>query len=482
MTDRQVRVRFAPSPTGALHVGSVRTALFNWLYARHHKGTFILRIEDTDVARSTEESTRQILESMQWLGLDVDEGPFYQSQRNDLYRNAVESLLEQGKAYRCFCTPEEIERERQEARAAGEDYVYSGKCRSLTPEQVNELMRQGKKAAVRLKVDNNEEVSFSDRVFGEIKMSAKKFGDIIIQRSDDTPTYNLAVVVDDHKMGITCVIRGDDHVPNTPKQIVLYRALGYDVPEFAHLPLILGPDRTRLSKRHGATSVLELRDQGFLPEAVMNYLALLGWSYNETTQIMSAEELIERFSLDHVSRSAAIFDMTKFKWMNGHYMRSLPEERVVDAALNYLHAHGYTSEKYEKSWLEGIINLEIPRSSNFEELLDHLLYFLEDEIAYDSKAVKKHLEKEKSGFYLKKVLEILEAAPDFTEQSLEPAFRDLAAHLEVGLGKVIQPLRVSLTGKSATPGIFDVLHFLGRERVFKRIHYALENLCSVKEA
>lgn len=476
MADTQIRVRFAPSPTGALHVGSVRTALFNWLFARQNQGVFILRFEDTDVARSNQEFTQQILEAFEWLELDIDEGPYFQSQRLELYREAVRALLAAGKAYKCFCSPEELEAQRERLRAEGKAFIYTGKCRSLSSEQIEELERKGIKSAVRLKVNPDEVITFQDIVFGTIKMEVGKFGDFIIQRSDGMPTYNLAVVVDDHAMKITHVIRGDDHISNTPKQILVYRALGYGIPQFAHLPLILGPDRTRLSKRHGATSVLELKEQGFLPEAILNFLALLGWAPDETTQIMSRDELIRRFSLEQVSRSAAVFDTTKLIWMNGYYMRNLPEQEIIKRAIDFFSSAGYDISRYERSWLEGIIRLEIERSKNFAEMLEHLRFFLDEDIQYEQSAVEKHLKKEKVDSILQKVAETLSGLEDFSQPALEKALRGLAENLGIKFGHIVHPLRVAITGRSASPGIFDVLHFLGKERTLKRIHYARQFL------
>ena len=475
MPKSNIRVRFAPSPTGALHVGSVRTALF-WLFARHNQGVFILRLEDTDVARSSQEFTRQIIDSLNWLGLDTDEGPYFQSQRLELYRQAVSQLLISGRAYKCFCTPEELDAQRQRLRAEGKAFIYSGKCRSLSPEQIKDLEQKGIKSAVRLKVDPDEMITFEDIVFGTIQMTAGKFGDFIIQRSDGLPTYNLAVVVDDHAMGITHVIRGDDHLSNTPKQILVYRALGYEIPQFAHLPLILGPDRTRLSKRHGATSVLELKDQGFLPEAIVNFLALLGWAPDETTQIMSRSELIRRFSLKQVSRSAAVFDITKLLWMNGYYMRNLPQQDIINRAIDFFASAGYEIERYDRTWLEGIIRLEIERSKNFAEMLEHLRFFLDEEVRYEQSAVDKHLKKENVDLRLRKVAETLSALEDFTQPALEKALRGLAENLGVKFGHIVHPLRVAITGRTASPGIFDVLHFLGKERTLKRIQFARQFL------
>ena len=474
--EKSVRVRFAPSPTGTLHVGGVRTALFNWLFARHHKGTFLLRIEDTDVERSTEESTRQILDSLQWLQLDWDEEPIFQSHRFALYRAAVDRLRAENKAYKCFCTPEQLELKREKMRAEGRTAIDDTECRERSPEEIDELEQKGNRPAIRLKVEQNRDIVFQDMIYGEIRVRAEAVSDIVIQRSDGTPTYNLAVVIDDHDMAITHVIRGNDHISNTPKQIVIYEALGYDVPSFAHLSLILGTDRTRLSKRHGATSVLEFKNQGFLPEAMVNYLALLGWGPDESTTIMSADEMIERFELHKVSKADAVFDYDKLAWMNGHYMRSLPEQKIIQRAVNFLVEHGIDIAARCPHKVEQAIRLEIPRVKTYSEMLEHLRYFLDDDIAYDDKSVNKHLKQESAVVYLTNIAQTLEKVQDFTHEGLEQAMRTLTEDMNVKFGKLVQPLRVALTGRDASPGIFDVLLVLGKERALQRITYALGHL------
>ncbi|MCX7765585.1 MAG: glutamate--tRNA ligase, partial [Candidatus Sumerlaeia bacterium] len=447
-----------------------------WLFARKHGGTFILRLEDTDADRTEEHFVHAMCEGFKWLGIDWDEGPFFQSKRLQLYTQAVNRLLEEQKAYKCFCSPEELETQREQLRREGKAFVYSGKCRSRSTEEIVEMERRGVKPAIRLKVDTAETVRFTDLVFGEIEMSASKFGDLIIMRSDGMPTYNLAVVIDDYEMRITHVIRGDDHISNTPKQILLYRALGYPPPQFAHLPLILGPDRTRLSKRHGATSVLELRQQGFLPEAVMNYLALLGWAPDETTQIMNRTELISRFTLERVSRSAAIFDIAKLEWMNGYYMRNLPPEQVINSAIEYMAMSGLNVHRFNREWLEGVIRLEIERSKTLAEMYEHLCFFFEDNISYEPAAVTKFLSGNDADFILLQVTETLTSVSDFSQISLEKALRELSAKLNISFSKVVHPLRVALTGRTASPGIFDVLHFLGKERVLQRLEFVRKNI------
>jgi len=319
---KMVRVRFAPSPTGHLHIGSARTALFNWLFARKMGGVFILRIEDTDLRRNVDEAFSAILSAMDWLGLHRDEGPYYQSQRLKLYREAVEKLLEEGYAYPCYCLPEELEERRREALKRGEKPMYDRHCRELSAEERERLEREGRKPAIRFKVPLEGKTVFRDIIRGEIEFVNEEIEDFVIMRKDGIPTYNLACVVDDFHMQITHIIRGEDHISNTPKQILLYKALGYPLPQFAHLPMILGPDKSRLSKRHGATSINEYREQGFLPEAMLNFLALLGWSPGGNREIISREEMIEEFSLERVKRHPAIFNYDKLVWLNSHYMKT----------------------------------------------------------------------------------------------------------------------------------------------------------------
>ncbi len=328
-----IKVRFAPSPTGYLHVGGARTALFNWLFARKNRGKFVLRIEDTDPERSKKEYEEHILEDLNWLGLDWDEGPFHQSRRLEIYRRYARRLLEEGKAYYCFCTPEELEAERQKAMAEGRPYKYSGKCRNIPPEEAKKRVEAGEPASVRFKMDD-EVFSYRDLIRGDVEFDLSLFGDFVIMRSSGIPSYNFAVVIDDHEMGITHVIRGEDHISNTPKQIKLYQALGWKPPEFAHLPMVLGPDRSRLSKRHGATAVFQFRREGFLPEALVNYLALLGWSCGEK-EVMTRQEMVECFDLSRVSRSGAVFDHAKLRWINHKHMELLPPRELAEKLKEY---------------------------------------------------------------------------------------------------------------------------------------------------
>ena len=340
MSNSNIRVRFAPSPTGYLHVGGARTALYNWLLARQMQGVFVLRVEDTDLQRSTEESVEGILEGMRFLGLTWDEGPIFQSDRLDIYREYAQQLLDTGRAYECFCTPEELDQMRKELAAQKLDPKYDGRCRHLTEEQKEAYRQQGRKSVIRFKHKEEGKTEVRDLTHGTVVFDNSQLDDFVIIKSDGMPTYNFAVVIDDATMDITHVIRGEDHLSNTPKQIQIYEALGFQVPEFAHIPMILGPDKARLSKRHGATSVTQFRDEGYLPEAMLNYLALLGWGYDDSQTVFSVDELIEKFSLERVSKNPAVFDIKKLEWLNGLYIRELTIEQLYELTLPYLQKEG----------------------------------------------------------------------------------------------------------------------------------------------
>lgn len=462
-----VRVRFAPSPTGALHIGGVRTALFNWLFARHHKGTFILRIEDTDRSRSTEESIRIILEGMKWLGLDWDEGPYRQTDRMEIYREHVDRLLKEGKAYYCYCTPEELEARRKQALAAGRPPKYDRKCLGLKHPPA------GRAPAVRFVSSDEGQTVVRDLIRGAVAFDNKQLDDLIILRSDGVPTYNFAVVVDDVTMGISHVIRGDDHLNNTPRQIQLYRALGYEPPEFAHLPMILGPDKTKLSKRHGATAVTEYEDMGYLPEALVNYLARLGWSAGDQ-EIFSREELIEKFSLENVGKAAAVFNPEKLLWLNHHYIQQAETERLADLLLSLLMKDGTVRPGGEpdREWLKKLVGLLKERSHTLLEMKQSAFPFIFDEIKIDEKAGAKHLTPDVAG-PLKELAERLKTIEPFVHAEIEKVFNAIVEEKGVKLGKIAQPVRVALTGGTVSPGIFEVIEVMGKDRTLKRIEAAL---------
>ncbi len=462
-----VRVRFAPSPTGALHIGGVRTALFNWLFARHHQGTFVLRVEDTDKTRSTDESIRIILDGMKWLGMDWDEGPFRQTERMDIYRSHVERLLKEKKAYYCYCSPEELDFRRKEAMAAGRPPKYDRKCLSLTAPV------EGRTPAVRFLSQDDGETIVRDLIRGAVTFENKQLDDLIILRSDGLPTYNFAVVVDDVTMHITHVIRGDDHLNNTPRQIQLYQALGHEPPAFAHLPMILGPDKTKLSKRHGATAVTEYADLGYLPEALVNYLARLGWSSGDQ-EIFSRDELIAKFSLDNVGKAPAVFNPEKLVWLNHHYIQQADPARLAGLLLDLLRKDGVVQagKEPEGAWMQKLVSILTERSHTLLEMKTSSLPFIQDDITMDEKAKAKHLTPEVAPM-LSELAASLRTLEPFTHDAVEKTFNDLVNARGVKLGKLAQPVRVALTGGTVSPGIYDVIEVMGRDKVLKRIEAAV---------
>ena len=469
----QVRTRFAPSPTGYLHIGGARTALFNFLFARHHGGKFILRIEDTDRERSTPEAINAILDAMNWLGLDWDEGPFYQTKRYPLYQEKVQKLLSEGTAYPCVCTPEKLEAKRQLAQQEKRKSMYDGTCRP--PEGVIPPLPQDKPYTIRFRSPRDGSTIVNDAVKGDVVFDNRELDDLIIARSDGTPTYNFCVVVDDIDMGITHIIRGDDHLANTPRQILLYQALGDTPPQFAHVPLILGLDKARLSKRHGATSVTIYRDMGYLPEAILNYLVRLGWSHGDQ-ELFSREELIEKFSLESVGKSAGVFNPEKFLWVNFHYLKTRPLSQLAEEIVPYIVAKGYRVPQ-DKSWLERMIKTLQERSRTLVELVDSAHFYLTDDIAIDEKAAKKFLTPEVSQ-PLSKLIERLSALDEFSEANIESAFSGVLEEFGLSMGKLAQPVRVALTGSTVSPGIHEVIAVLGKERTIRRLQSALERLRS----
>jgi glutamyl-tRNA synthetase len=469
----QVRTRFAPSPTGYLHIGGARTALFNYLFARHHGGQFILRIEDTDRQRSTPEAIDAIIQAMEWLQLDYDEGPFYQTRRFPLYQEKVHQLLIQGTAYPCVCTAKELDAKRQIAQREKRKPIYDGTCRP--PEGVVPVLPTDQPYTVRFRSPREGTTVVTDAVKGAVIFDNREIDDLIIARSDGTPTYNFCVVVDDIEMAITHIIRGDDHLANTPRQIQLYHALGHQPPQFAHLPLILGTDKARLSKRHGATSVMAYRDMGYFPEAVLNYLVRLGWSHGDQ-EIFSRDELIEKFSLESVGRSAGIFNPEKFLWVNSYYLKQLPLSRLADDIVPYIVAKGYPVPQ-DKSWLERMIETLRERSKTLVELVDSAGFYLTDDISIDEPAANKFLTAE-IRVPLAKLLDRLAGLDDFTEARIEQVFSAVLQELGLPMGKLAQPVRVALTGSTVSPGIHEVIAVLGKERTTKRLRSALQRLPS----
>jgi glutamyl-tRNA synthetase len=464
MNNREVVTRFPPSPTGTLHIGGARTALFNWLFARHHNGKFVLRIEDTDKTRSTKENTEAIIESMKWLGLDWDEGPYFQSQRVDIYNEIIQELLSSGKAYYCHCGPDELERKRAEAMKRGLKPKYDGKCRELG-------LGKAPGAVVRLKIPLSGTTMFQDLVKGVISIDNEELDDLILQRSDGSFTYNYAVVVDDSKMGITYVIRGDDHVNNTPRQILIYKALGEPIPQYAHLPMILGPDKSPLSKRHGATSVMAYKEMGFLPHALLNSLARLGWSYGDQEKF-TIHELIKLFSLEHVGKSAGIFNMEKLLDLNGKYIREKDDGDLANLLIPFLTNLGCADLTTEK--VEGAVRTLKPRAKTLLEMAQGALFYFK-EITFEKEAEEKFLRPELLEI-LEGLLSDLKAATGFGQKELERIISSFSQRHKIKLGKVAQPLRVALTGKAVSPGIFEIMEVLGQEMVIKRLSTAISHI------
>jgi glutamyl-tRNA synthetase len=469
----QVRSRFAPSPTGYLHIGGARTALFNFLFARHNGGKFILRIEDTDRERSTPEAIKAILDAMSWLNLDWDEGPFYQTERYPLYRQKIQLLLAEGKAYPCVCTSAELDAKRQQAQKEKRKPMYDGTCRP--PEGVIPALPTDKPYTVRFRSPRGGSTIVDDVVKGQVVFDNHELDDLIIARSDGTPTYNFCVVVDDIDMDITHIIRGDDHLANTPRQIVLYQALGHSLPQFAHLPLILGTDKARLSKRHGATSVMAYRDMGYLPEAVLNYLVRLGWSHGDQ-EIFSRAELIGKFSLESVGKSAGVFNPEKFLWVNSHYLKERPLPQLADDVIPYIVAKGYPVPQ-DKSWLEKMVKTLRDRSKTLVELVDSATFYLTDDIPIDEKAAKKFLTPQVRE-PIAKLIERLTALDDFAEANIEQTFSAVLQEMGLSMGELAQPVRVALTGSTVSPGIQEVIAVLGKERTLRRLSSALQRLQS----
>lgn len=475
-----VRVRFAPAPSGDLHIGNVRTVLFNWLFARHHGGQFILRVEDTDAEKVKPEAIQQVMETLRWLGLNWDEGPdvggpcgpYLQSQRLAVYRRHAERLLLQGTAYECFCSPEELEAARERARAERRPFLYPGTCRELGDAEREARRARGLRPAVRLKLPREGATEFRDRIRGTVRVEHAQLDDFVILRSDGTPTYNFAAVVDDVEMRISHVIRGDEHLANTPKQIHVHRALGAEPPEFAHVPMVLAPDRTKLSKRHGATPIAELRAMGYLAPAILNYAALLGWSADGTTEIMPLEEMIRRFDLDRVGAAAAVYDTNKLTWVNHQYIKTMKLNRLVRQVIPRLVEAGVmgpmtTLGEYRR--VRRVVALVRERMHTLAEAPRLMGYFFTDEIEYDPDAVAKRLSAPGVERILGRAADALEAAEPWTTAAIEEAIRGTARAMEVKDSEVIHPVRVAVTGMAVGPGLFELLELVGRRRAVERL-------------
>jgi len=472
MNSQKIKVRFAPSPTGYLHIGGARTALFNYLFARHYQGQFLLRIEDTDVSRSDPELTKAILRSLQWLGLDWDGEVIYQSNRISIYREICEKLLKSGKAYRCFCTEEELEVKREQAKKENRNTKYDRTCLKLSETQVQEKLDSNESFTIRFYVPGGE-IVFNDLVYGKISVKNVEIEDFIILRSDGSPIYQVAVVTDDHGMGITHVIRGDDHLSNTPKQILLYQALGWSVPEFAHVSLILGPDKKRLSKRHGATSVEAYQKNGYLADALVNFIVLLGWASKTDEEILSLADLIERFSIEGINKKSAVFDEQKLLWMNGVYIRSKSEKDLYDLVIELIRSIEPVDVQWDSDYVIRFICLMKDRVRTLREFVSNGFYFFRDPSEYDPSGVQKYWQEEDVIESLEILMTRLSSDNDWNETSLEKIIRGMAEEKNVSAGKVIHPIRLALTGNTASPGLFEMMVLLGKETVIKRIQKAI---------
>jgi glutamyl-tRNA synthetase len=458
----QVRTRFSPSPTGALHLGGAHTALFNWLIARHFGGTFILRIEDTDKERSQDKFVTEILDAMTWLGLDWDEGPYHQLERLSIYHDYIQQLVDRGAAYYCNCPPQDLEARRQAALARGEKPKYDGHCRGLN-------LPPGPGTAVRFKTPQTGVTHWDDQIKGPIAFDNQELDDLVLQRADGIPTYNFAVVVDDLTMGVTLVVRGEDHIPNTPRQLVIYEALGVAPPLFAHMPLMLGKDRAKLSKRHGAVSVTAYREQGYLPEALVNYLARLGWSHGDQ-EIFSRAELIKYFTLDHVTKSPGVFDEEKLQWLNSQYIKEMPPLKLAGELTPFL---DYLNEPPDQEYLARVVTTLSARSKTLVEMAEAARFYFQDPRPYDPKAAQKFLTPAAVPI-IREIVARLGKLPEVNEAALTQLYSDLAQETGQKMVNLAQPVRVALTGKTASPGLYEIISILGRDATLKRLENAIE--------
>ncbi|ADG81155.1 glutamate--tRNA ligase [Thermincola potens] len=474
-----VRVRFAPSPTGPLHIGGARSALFNWLLARKYNGTMIVRIEDTDLERSSRESEENILKALEWLGLDWDEGigkggsngPYRQTERLDIYREYAQKLLAAGQAYYCYCTEEELDAERQALLAKGEMPRYLGKCRHLTEEDRARYEAEGRKPVIRFRVPENENIVVRDLVRGNVVFESNGIGDYVIVKSDGIPTYNFAVVLDDALMGITHVVRGEEHLSNTPRQLMIYDALGLQAPQFAHVSLILGKDRSKMSKRHGATAIEQYEKLGYLPEALVNFLVLLGWSPEGEEEIFSLEQLVEQFSLDRVAKNPAVFDLDKLNWLNGYYIRQSPVERIAAMALPYLKEAGYVSDQVtaDSEWLKMVVASVQEYLSYVAEITEHVKIYFNEDFDFESEEAKNILLDEDFPRVAELFKEKITALEELTPETAKQMLKALTKELKLGGKKVYMPLRVALTGQTHGPELFYIIPILGKEKALARL-------------
>lgn len=466
----KVKVRFAPSPTGTLHVGSARTALFNYLFARSQKGKYILRIEDTDFDRSADEYVMDIVKGLSWLKIKPDEKIYYQSQRRDLYLPYIEKILKSNSAYHCYCTDEELESERAAQIAAKKPPRYLGKCRSLSPHQIEEFKKQGRKPAIRFAMPQ-ENILIEDLVHGLVKFDASLIGDFIIVKSNGMPSYNFAAVIDDHLMGITHIIRGEDHLSNTPKQMALYKVLGLKLPKFAHISMILGPDRSKLSKRHGAKSILEYKAEGYLPEAITNYLSLLSWTPKKG-EVLSFEDSLKEFKLEDVSKSPAVFDAGKLDWMNGQYIRSVNKEYLLELSLPFLAEAGFDIEEKEDEWLVEVIESVKDNLVTLRDLKNYVGVFFEEDINYEK--VKEALFHPYAILVIQGLIKKIPSLKEITHDSVLQILNMIVEENKLKKGEVFKTVRILLTGRNSGPELWRIIKIFGLEKCLKRIRQALE--------
>ena len=476
----EIRVRFAPSPTGPLHIGGARSALFNYLYARASGGKFIIRIEDTDLERSSRQSEENILESLRWLGINWDEGPdidgpyapYRQTERLDTYREFTERLLDEKKAYHCYCTPAELEAQRQDFMAKGELPRYNGKCALLSDEEKSRLEAQGRTPVVRFRVLPDQDIVIHDQVRGDVVFESNGIGDFVIMKSDGLPTYNYAVVIDDALMKIRHVIRAEEHLSNTPRQIVLYEALGLELPQFAHISLILGKDRSKMSQRHGATSVVQYKELGYLPQAVVNFLALLGWSPPGEEEIFSMEELVRNFSLDRVAKNPAVFDMDKLRWINGMYIRKSPVSEIAQMALPFLQQAGYVSAnpgEEELKWVELVAAALQEHLPTVGDIVEHMGILAGEDVTIENDEANAVLQEETFPLVIRAFQEKIASLPELTPDNIKPLLKSLTKELKLGGKQVYMPVRIALTGQMHGPELFYVIPVLGKDLIAKRI-------------
>lgn len=479
----EVRTRFAPSPTGNLHVGGAHTALFAWLFARHEGGKFVLRIEDTDEVRSTEESLAAIYDGLKWLEIDWDEGPdvggpyapYIQSERLNIYTEHIDQLIESGRAYRCFCTPEELEERREIMRARGIPPRYDGKCRNLSEEERELLLAEGRPYCVRFAVEESGTTVIEDIVRGRVEFENELLGDFVIRKTSGYPTYHMAVVVDDYLMNITHVIRAEEHLANTPSHIQLMEALGFDRPLYAHLPLILGPDKTKLSKRHGAVNLLDYKEQGFLPEAMRNFLAIIGWSAGAEQEILDLDELIEKFTLEGVSKSPGVFDLEKATWLNGEYLKTVDAEKLTDTLLPILQEEALFEQdpsEERMEWLVAVVDVMKERTRLLTDFITWGKYFFTEDFPYDNKARNKWLSRDDVPERLEALADRLDGAGSWDVDTIEQVIRGLAEDLDLSAAKVIHPCRAAVTGQTIGPSLFHLMELIPQDTVAQRLRKA----------